>query len=53
MVLNSIEEFINNCNITIINNEEIEWFDRIGKGSSGQVYKAKALGKDIIGKWFL
>ena len=47
-----IEEFVNTCNITVINNEEIEWFNPVGKGASGQVYKARALGKDIIGKCF-
>lgn len=52
MVINSIEEFVNGCNITIIDNEDIEWFDRIGKGASGQVYKAKVLGKEVVGKCF-
>ncbi len=52
MEINSIEDFVNNCNVTVIDYEEIEWHNYIGKGSSGQVYKAKVLGKEVIGKCF-
>ena len=52
MEINSIEDFVNNCNVTVIDYEEIEWHNYIGKGSSGQVYKAKGLGKEGIGKCF-
>ena len=52
MVFDTIEDFVNSCNVTLIGDKEIQWFNLIGKGASGKVYKAEVLGKPVIGKRF-
>tara|TARA_B100001093_G_C26848583_1_gene1024017 strand:+ start:438 stop:1343 length:906 start_codon:yes stop_codon:yes gene_type:complete len=47
------DEFIQDCNLSVFDSNDIIWNNYIDKGSSGKVYKAKVWNRNVICKCFV